>query len=1005
MAAIPTTGPEALLYALQNLDVERLEKESRAELRSGRVSKRSKAINILNAVEGLKKNELKPDELMIHSVPVIPAKFRPFTVAGGTFIPGQANELYKDLIELRDSNGEELDIFGRNTSIGSRLSVYDAVRAAFGYGDPVKPKTKQRGASGLLKQVTGTTPKMGFFQKKVLSKPQDSVGRSTITVDPDLRLNEIGLPNEMAWTMYAPYVQRALVMKGFSKMDALRALKGRTKDAEMALDDVLEGTASQPARLAVASRSPAWHKFNVLAFKVRRMDGDNIAINPLVTTGYNADFNGDSVFPDSTFLFKYKGVIHCTTIEHFAENITGLNAEFMIKDAMHYTKIYVLNEGVETLSIDAEGHNSWMPVSQLSVHTSHGACYNVFTHTGKIVGATEHHNFVRLNDSLELETVKTEDLSASDMLPAAYNFGCDNKSILYIKDPEGKPMAVTKEIAWFLGFFIAEGSTGGGAVTICCTENEFFDRCLVTMKLLFNTTTKIQDTKLHKQCIIRDYRKKNIEWIESLCGRGFDKKYIPSCVWESPRDVKLAFIQGVIDGDGNIDDKGGHKKGHAGVRIELNNRPLVEQICGLAASIGLRTYTPRTDKAHMVRFCALDVEKLITDSWSGRKKDRLIAAIKKFGIGGAGRDNHDLVPVPRSIIDLFDKAALAIIHPTKDERAKIAAHRDLLPGKKARICDDFKRGNKYIGRRKALDYIWTFDYAIKDVPLYKKWKSIVYNTDVQWELINSIERTQRPDVTYDVTVPGSELFTVHGNLIVHNTMNIHVPSSDKAVQEAHDKLLPSKMLFSIKNPDKVVPEPKQEQVLGLYTATKRPATQTRYFDTEQEALDAIQRRELNLYDDVVVGEHYGIPPNPPEAQKIACIKMALSQAEEWEKTASELEIENALSPDLVDSDDYENSGMEDGEQLTGSLSAFTEDLLHATGDHPDGTEPQTLSVDELERLVGTWSELPMKERYRAEGEVVEATGRSVLELLGDLLAFKEASLRAQDSSVEDILDL
>lgn len=530
MADAPITGPEALLYALQNLDVERLEEESRAELRSGRVSKRSKAINILNAVEGLKKNELKPDELMIHSVPVIPAKFRPFTVAGGTFIPGQANELYKDLIELRDSNGEELDIFGRDTAIGSRLNVYDAVRAAFGYGDPVKPKTKQRGASGLLKQVTGTTPKMGFFQKKVLSKPQDSVGRSTITVDPDLRLNEIGLPNEMVWTTYAPYVQRALVMKGFSKLDALRALKGRTKDAEMALDDVLEGTGSQPARLAVASRSPAWHKFNVLAFKVRRRDGDNIAINPLVTTGYNADFDGD-------------------------------------------------------------------------------------------------------------------------------------------------------------------------------------------------------------------------------------------------------------------------------------------------------------------------------------------------------------------------------------------------------------------------------------------------------------------------------------------TMNIHVPSSDKAVREAHERLLPSKMLFSIKNPDKVVPEPKQEQILGLYTATKRPATQTRYFDTEQEALDAIQRRELNLYDDVVVGEHYGMPPNPPEEQKAACIKLALSQAGDWEKTAAELEIENALSPDLVDEDDYENSGMEDDDQSAGSMSAFTEDLLHATGDHPDGTEPQALPVDELERLVGTWSDLPMKERYKAEREVTEATGRSVLELLGDLLAFKEASLRAQAASVEDILDL
>lgn len=289
MAQIPLTGPAAIEHALNRLDLGKLEEEQRDVIRTKKVSKRPHAVQVLNVLEGLRRNKITPNDLMVKSVPVIPPAFRPFSVVGSTFVPGDANELYRDLIHIRDAYDEAHGIMGDEGTQDTRLALYDSVKALYGYGDPVVPKTKQRGVTGFLKQVSGTSPKWSFVQRKLLSKPQDSVSRGTIAVDPDLSLDEIGVPKEMAWTMYSPYVQRRLVHLGMSPGDALKNVTDRTQHALLALEKEVG------ERPVIYSRAPSWHKFNVLAGKPKLVDGDTIAINPLVTTGLNADFDGDAM--------------------------------------------------------------------------------------------------------------------------------------------------------------------------------------------------------------------------------------------------------------------------------------------------------------------------------------------------------------------------------------------------------------------------------------------------------------------------------------------------------------------------------------------------------------------------------------------------------------------------------------------------------------------------------------------------------------------------------------
>lgn len=288
-ASPPITGPDAIFHALSKIDLGKLKQQHLDIIKGGAKSKRTKSVQALNTIEGLHRNGLTPDKLMINTVPVIPPAFRPFSVVGNTFVPGDANELYRDLFQYKDMHDESVSILGHAGSTQPKLDVYDSVKALYGYGQPIAPKTRQRGVAGFLQTITGSNPKYSYFQRKMISKPQDSVARGTIAVDPDLSLDEIGVPLDMAWTMYAPYIQSRLVKNGLSPIAALTNIRDKTDYARRALENEVK------ERPVVYSRAPSWHKFNVLSGRPKLIEGNTIAINPLVTTGLNADFDGDAM--------------------------------------------------------------------------------------------------------------------------------------------------------------------------------------------------------------------------------------------------------------------------------------------------------------------------------------------------------------------------------------------------------------------------------------------------------------------------------------------------------------------------------------------------------------------------------------------------------------------------------------------------------------------------------------------------------------------------------------
>jgi DNA-directed RNA polymerase subunit beta' len=281
------TGSEALKKALASIDMRTMFNKAVKDFKEGPKSGKQKALNRMNYIKGLYKNNLKPEDLMITAIPVIPSAFRPYAMMGDTFIPGDANELYQELFNVNAAHKELKQEIGENLARENAINLYKAAKALYGVDEPENKKLKQRGVSGFMNKLVGATAKFSYPQRVLNSKTVDFSGRAVAGPNPDLGIDEIGVPYDIAWKIFSPYIQRELSRTGMSMADAVTEIEKKSEKAKQALERVVND------QYVIYSRDPSWHKFNLLAAKAKLPDGKNLLVNPLVSTGLNLDYDGD----------------------------------------------------------------------------------------------------------------------------------------------------------------------------------------------------------------------------------------------------------------------------------------------------------------------------------------------------------------------------------------------------------------------------------------------------------------------------------------------------------------------------------------------------------------------------------------------------------------------------------------------------------------------------------------------------------------------------------------
>tara|TARA_B100000131_G_scaffold54165_1_gene49136 strand:- start:806 stop:6961 length:6156 start_codon:yes stop_codon:yes gene_type:complete len=293
------TGGKALQSMLSDVDVSSERKKIESKIKDVRGETRNKLHSKLRILKALETNKSNATVYMMDSVPVLPPVFRPIIVReDGNLSTDDLNNLYKDIGAVNDSLKSNKkagvpDAFMQDI----RGELYDGLKALTGMGGSITRKGEYKGIIDIIsgktrKSFSGQpsgSPKHGFFQKSIIKRRQDFTARSTIVPEPRMGLDELGLPEGIAWKLYEPFVSRELIRANYKPLDAFDAISKKTKAAESALNKVIH------ERPILLKRDPALHKHNVMAFKPRLVKGKAIEIHPLVTAGYNADFDGDAM--------------------------------------------------------------------------------------------------------------------------------------------------------------------------------------------------------------------------------------------------------------------------------------------------------------------------------------------------------------------------------------------------------------------------------------------------------------------------------------------------------------------------------------------------------------------------------------------------------------------------------------------------------------------------------------------------------------------------------------
>ncbi|HPV48837.1 MAG TPA: DNA-directed RNA polymerase subunit beta' [Smithellaceae bacterium] len=286
-------GAEAVRQLLEEIDLEKLYDELRSEMETSlSETKKKKIVKRLKVVEALRKSGNKPEWMILTVLPVIPPDLRPLVpLDGGRFATSDLNDLYRRVINrnnrlkrLQELNAPEIII--RN----EKRMLQEAVDVLFDNGRRGRAitGTNKRPLRSLSDMLKG---KQGRFRQNLLGKRVDYSGRSVITVGPDLRLHQCGLPKKMALELFKPFVYNRLLEKGFvtTVKSAKKMVEQEKSEVWDALDEVVR---EYPV---ILNRAPTLHRLGMQAFEPVLIEGKAIRLHPLVCTAFNADFDGDQM--------------------------------------------------------------------------------------------------------------------------------------------------------------------------------------------------------------------------------------------------------------------------------------------------------------------------------------------------------------------------------------------------------------------------------------------------------------------------------------------------------------------------------------------------------------------------------------------------------------------------------------------------------------------------------------------------------------------------------------
>ncbi|MDO8560227.1 MAG: DNA-directed RNA polymerase subunit beta' [bacterium] len=288
-------GAEAVRQLLEDMDLEKVVDNLNTKLGSAHGPMREKLTKRLRLCSDLQRNKIRPEWMVLTTIPVIPPDLRPMVpLDGGRFATSDLNDLYRRIInrnnrlkQLVELNAPE--VICRNEKRMLQEAVDALIDNNARHGKTVVASTGQK---RMLKSLADILRgKQGRFRQNLLGKRIDYSGRSVIVVGPKLKLDQCGLPKKMALELFKPFIISRIIKAEYvhNVRSASRFIDSGRPEVWDILEDIVKGS------YVLLNRAPTLHRLGIQAFKPTLIEGKAIQVHPLVCSAFNADFDGDQM--------------------------------------------------------------------------------------------------------------------------------------------------------------------------------------------------------------------------------------------------------------------------------------------------------------------------------------------------------------------------------------------------------------------------------------------------------------------------------------------------------------------------------------------------------------------------------------------------------------------------------------------------------------------------------------------------------------------------------------
>ena len=286
-------GAEAIKGILSEMDLNSTALSLKEEMQSAKGQRFVRLSKRLRVVEGFRRAKIEPSRMILDVIPVIPPDLRPMVqLEGGRFATSDLNDLYRRVINRNNRLKRLLELGAPEIIVrNEKRMLQESVDALLDSSKQRQTARNLRGKQQLRSLADMLKGKQGRFRQNLLGKRVDYSGRSVIVNGPELKLNECGLPKEMALELFKPFVLKEVLARGLAPnvKSARFVLEARGAEVWDILEEVVK---DHPVLL---NRAPTLWRLGIQAFYPKLVDGNAISLHLCVCAGYNADFDGDQM--------------------------------------------------------------------------------------------------------------------------------------------------------------------------------------------------------------------------------------------------------------------------------------------------------------------------------------------------------------------------------------------------------------------------------------------------------------------------------------------------------------------------------------------------------------------------------------------------------------------------------------------------------------------------------------------------------------------------------------